>query len=213
MKMVIGQWTQPTFRTASWSQTPTFLKPSDFSAIEFDMYPVGNDARLYFELQNDSIGAEWHDAHQPRVCQAGQWNKVSVPLTDMNTGGHTFDVINIMEGNTGVTWYIDDMGLVHVSTSAGQQNTSLPAGFTLRQNYPNPFNGSTKIEFDLPHACLISLKLYNVLGQEVATLVNEIQEVGGKSVEFNAAQLPTGPYYYRLNASGFVATKKLLLIR
>jgi hypothetical protein len=99
------------------------------------------------------------------------------------------------------------------SSAVERLNGVLPKALALKQNFPNPFNSSTRIRFDLPRACLVSLKVYNVLGQEVATLVDEIREAGYESVEFNAARLASGVYYYRLNTSSFVDTKMLLLLK
>jgi hypothetical protein len=89
----------------------------------------------------------------------------------------------------------------------------LPAQFELEQNYPNPFNPSTKIRFTIPEAGLVTLKVYNLLGQEVITLLNEEQTSGVYEVTFDAAQLPSGIYFYSINAGDFVATKKMILLK
>jgi photosystem II stability/assembly factor-like uncharacterized protein len=89
----------------------------------------------------------------------------------------------------------------------------VPTEFGLSQNYPNPFNPSTTIRYELPHASRVSLKVYNVLGQEVATLVNETKPAGVHEVQFDAGSLASGFYYYQLKAGAFVGTKKLLLLR
>jgi hypothetical protein len=85
------------------------------------------------------------------------------------------------------------------------------------QNFPNPFNPSTKIQYSLENAAQVSLKVYNVLGSEVATLVNDRQEAGSYTVSFNADKatlgLPSGVYIYRLKAGSFVSTKKLVLMK
>jgi len=96
-----------------------------------------------------------------------------------------------------------------------------PDAFLLEQNYPNPFNPATKIKYTIPSVTLrqaqgdilVSLKVFDVLGNEVATLVNEHQQPGNYEVEFNADKLSSGVYYYQLRADNFVETKKMLLLR
>jgi hypothetical protein len=85
--------------------------------------------------------------------------------------------------------------------------------FALEQNYPNPFNPSTTIEFSIPLSAQVQLKVYNILGQEVATLVNENLKVGRHSVTFDASRLASGLYLYKINAGSFVSTKKMLLLK
>ncbi len=88
-----------------------------------------------------------------------------------------------------------------------------PMKFALMQNYPNPFNPSTVIHYVLPNGALVTLKVFNILGQEVAMLVNEFQTAGSKSVQFNGSSLTSGIYLYQLQAGDFTVTKKLVLIR
>ncbi len=89
----------------------------------------------------------------------------------------------------------------------------LPTEFVLHQNYPNPFNPSTVIDYDLPEAAYVHLTVYDMLGREVATIVNGTQDAGYKSVEFSAANLPSGIYTYRLTAGTYVEVKKMLLLK
>jgi len=88
-----------------------------------------------------------------------------------------------------------------------------PTEFMLYQNFPNPFNPATKITYTLPQKNYVALKIYNVLGKEVATLVNEKKPTGIYEVEFNAAKLPSGIYFYRIQAGSFFETKKMVLLR
>ncbi|HLF14754.1 MAG TPA: T9SS type A sorting domain-containing protein, partial [Bacteroidota bacterium] len=89
----------------------------------------------------------------------------------------------------------------------------VPSKFALSQNYPNPFNPTTAIEYELPEDAFVSLKVYNALGQEVATLVRGNQDAGYKYIEFDASGLPSGMYIYRLQAGKLAATMKMLLLR
>jgi hypothetical protein len=94
---------------------------------------------------------------------------------------------------------------------------AVPAGFALLQNYPNPFNPSTKIQYNLDKTAQVSLKVYNSLGHEVATLVNDRQEAGSHTVPFNTQNgirnLSSGVYFYRLEAGSFISMKKLILVK
>jgi photosystem II stability/assembly factor-like uncharacterized protein len=92
-------------------------------------------------------------------------------------------------------------------------NKTLPEYYKLFQNYPNPFNPSTTIRYELPMASHVTLKVYNILGQEVATLVNEKKEAGRYEVNFDGSKLPSGVYFYRIQAGAFTQTRKLLLLR
>lgn len=89
----------------------------------------------------------------------------------------------------------------------------LPFQYALSQNYPNPFNPVTTIEYSIPTAEQVTLRVFNMLGREVATLVEGIQAPGIHEVQFNAGNLPSGMYVYRLEASGFNETKKLILLK
>jgi len=93
------------------------------------------------------------------------------------------------------------------------QQEELPQAFSLDQNYPNPFNPVTTIEYGLPRTAHVELKVYSILGQEVKTLVDEIQDPGHQRVTFDAGNLATGVYLYRLQAAGFVETKKLMVMK
>ena len=120
-----------------------------------------------------------------------------------------------------VCGYPDENNQVVVSTSSLSNDdlTSLPMKFALNQNYPNPFNPSTQITFDVPVSTdIIQLSIYNVLGQNINTLVNSVMNAGTHTVEWNATDLSGSPvasgiYFYELRSESFTERKKMLLIR
>jgi len=131
----------------------------------------------------------------------------------------------ISEYGAGVWRRLRSEMLAGVETPVGR----LPSAFELNQNYPNPFNPSTRISYSVPPLAgrdlvrgadgqltavsFMSLKVYDVLGREVATLVNEEKRPGTYTVRWDATGLASGMYYYRMESGGFIETKKLLLLR
>ncbi len=103
--------------------------------------------------------------------------------------------------------------LTQIVTEISEETSLQPSEFNLEQNYPNPFNPSTKISWQSPTGTHQTLKVYDVLGNEVATLVNEEKPAGSYEVEFNASQLSSGVYFYKLTAGSFTDTKKMILLR
>jgi GH35 family endo-1,4-beta-xylanase len=93
------------------------------------------------------------------------------------------------------------------------ENAKLPSSYELKQNYPNPFNPTTNIQYNIPKTSIVSLRIYDVLGRLVQTLVNTEQKPGSYSVSFNAQNLSSGVYFYQINAGSFTQTKKLLLLK
>jgi photosystem II stability/assembly factor-like uncharacterized protein len=127
-------------------------------------------------------------------------NLSSINFTDANTGTVVGGYGTILRTATGgVTW-------VEPNQHAGS-----PRGYLLSQNYPNPFNPSTMIRYELPKACNVTLKIFNTLGQEVVSLVNERKESGYYQATWTA-NVPSGIYFYRLQAEEFVETRKMILL-
>lgn len=120
-------------------------------------------------------------------------------VTDANGGTYTAT----LEVSGGVALTKDQ----NTTEAAKEYKTELLA------NYPNPFNPSTRISYSLQKEGRVSLKIYNTLGQEVKTLVNEVKSAGIHSAEFDASNLPSGIYIYRMQSSEYVSTKKMLLIK
>jgi hypothetical protein len=98
-------------------------------------------------------------------------------------------------------------------TSSSPVTTQIPDDYKLEQNYPNPFNPLTKINFDIPKTGFVSVKIFDVLGKEIKMLVNEVKNAGSYSIEFDGSSLASGTYFYRMESGGFIATKKMILIK
>ncbi len=111
-----------------------------------------------------------------------------------------------------LNWFPDKKADWLTAVNDGELNVT-PKKFELSQNYPNPFNPSTLITYNLPAKSMVTLSVFNVIGQKIATLVNGVKNAGVHKVTFNAKNLPSGVYIYKLSAGAFTASKKMILIK
>jgi hypothetical protein len=150
-------------------------------------------------------------------------NNLFTIKNSVNPSGTITMTINGMFTPTGDqasgTWSVNVSGTIDSSNwgpvmvvSVEEAGGGIPERFVLAQNYPNPFNPSTTIRYDLPKAANVSFKIFNTLGQPVATLVDERKEPGYYTVQW-IASVPSGIYFYRLQAGEFVETKKMILLK
>jgi hypothetical protein len=121
-----------------------------------------------------------------------------------------FCLFTISSADVGIG--ISEVGTISSITGIEDENTS-PAGYFLNQNYPNPFNPSTEISFSLAKSSFVIFEVYNSLGQKVATLINNEMNSGSHKIKFNASNLSSGIYYYKIEAGEFREVKKMILIR
>jgi hypothetical protein len=98
-------------------------------------------------------------------------------------------------------------------TDVREDGGIVPSAYRLEQNYPNPFNPTTNIRYSIPNASHVSLKVYDVLGREVATLVNEEQSAGNYVADLDATNLSNGTYFYTLKAGAFTDTRKMMVLK
>jgi hypothetical protein len=110
-------------------------------------------------------------------------------------------------------WAFDGTLPTIIVTGVDLIGSSIPDRYILSQNYPNPFNPTTMIEFSMPQSGFASLRVYDLLGREIATLLNEEKPAGSFRASFDASHLTSGTYYYVLNAGNFTATKKMVLVK
>ena len=93
------------------------------------------------------------------------------------------------------------------------EETVLPQLFMLSQNFPNPYNAQTTISYSIPNNSLVQIQIFDVLGREILTLLNEEKAAGNYKINFNASNLTSGVYFYRLQAGDFVQTRKMILLK
>ncbi len=121
-------------------------------------------------------------------------------------------IANTPRVHLGSTFTVDDLSFGSAS-DVKELGINTPVSFALEQNFPNPFNPTTKIQFQIAEPRFVTLKVYNLLGEEVATLVNEQLPGGTYRAEFDAGNLPTGTYIYRLQAGEYSAVKKMIVVK
>ncbi len=121
-----------------------------------------------------------------------------------------YELINQREKNRDV-YIIKTMG--PEITELEHQAVKIATHYSLSQNYPNPFNPSTSIKYSIPQSSNVTLKVFDVLGSEIITLLNKEQSAGNYEVEFDGSDLTSGIYFYRLQAGDFVETKKMILLK
>ena len=136
--------------------------------------------------------------------------------SSLNTGMSANSVFTLEVDNFGHllagTWGNSIFRSVN-TTGIEDQVFETPTSYKLFQNYPNPFNPNTRIKYSIPKASFVLLKIYDLLGNEIAPLVNEEKSTGNYEIEFNGSNLSSGVYFYRIQAGNFIATKKFILIK
>ena len=115
-------------------------------------------------------------------------------------------------------WITGDSGMVLRTTDGGltfiqNLNNDIPGFYSLSQNYPNPFNPVTKVKFQIPKSSFVKLIIYDLLGREITTLVNQQFKPGTYEADWDATNYPSGVYFYKLITDEFIETKKMVLIK
>ena len=118
-----------------------------------------------------------------------------------------------IEGDSNYELYYITFPIEHSTLVGDPQNIQIPRVFALQQNYPNPFNPSTNIRYSIPQSSNVVIKVFDILGNEIETLVNEEKPVGSYEVDFNASELSSGIYFYKLQAGEFIQTKKMIILK
>jgi hypothetical protein len=165
----------------------------------------GNNNEIYYKRSTDG-GVSW--GADTRLTN----NSANSSYPSVSVSGQVVHVVwyDERDGNSEIYYKRDPtgnpFGIINI-------NSEIPKEFSLGQNYPNPFNPSTFIRFALSVAGMTNLKVYDILGREVATLVNEQLKPGTYEVVFNGTNYPSGVYYYVLKAGDFIENRKMVLIK
>ncbi len=211
--VVCGAVSPLTWPTGGW--------PNSDSSVAIFMF---NDGTHGDDVANDSIWSvnvtfPKYTVLRVQYKYGANWGLASNTGSNDNESSvgtdHFINLTNDMAtGKVENKWSVmGDMDLVDVTGVTERTDLGVPNRYDLSQNYPNPFNPTTNIQFAIPKSGLVTMKVYNLLGQEVATLVNEQKNAGTYQVDFNAANLTSGVYFYSITAGNYSVTKKMLLLK
>ncbi len=187
----------------------------------YQFSPVGSD-RLAFDfiLYKGGITGTGVAVGAAIVGAASGWQSFDIPFVYFTSDIPDLCILNvsIIGPATGSdyhsgSWMLVDNLAFSSSTAVNEQNSNVPDIFSLKQNYPNPFNPSTTISYSISKASYVKLRVYNVLGKELATLSDGFQSAGNHSVRFLASNMASGIYFYRLEAEGRSVVKQMLLVK
>ncbi|MCW5896196.1 MAG: T9SS type A sorting domain-containing protein [Bacteroidetes bacterium] len=178
----------------------------------------GNTAIVGGYGDNSNAGAMW-----VYIRSSGVWSQEGLKLVGTGAVGSPrqgYSVSLSLDGNTAIVGGFGDSGnagaaWVYTRGASGVwgQSEEVPQRFSLRQNYPNPFNPNTVITYDVAVSSRVLMSLYDALGREVRTLLDEEKTAGSYQIQFDASDLSTGVYYYQLRAGEFVETRKLIFLK
>jgi len=175
----------------------------DYTTVMFD--PPLNDPGSVF------IGFEWTSAVDDSF---GLISDVDGDGNGENRAWEKWSDGQYFPFTSSQSWELDvDLWLGAVVMTPTGVEIMHPAAFTLSQNYPNPFNPVTSINFQIPERGLVTIKVFDLLGNEIQTLLNEVKEMGSYSINFNAEDLSSGIYIYKISVNDYIASKKMILVK
>jgi len=160
-----------------------------------------------------AAGGSYGASYLLKTTNAGiSWNKMNTPYNNQLTSvcfPSSYDTGYIVGVTGSFLKTVDGGGFVGVNVIS----ENIPDQYFLHQNYPNPFNPVTTINFDLPKSGLVSIKVFDILGRQINTIVDEVMSAGNYKLDFNASDLASGSYFYRMTAGDFVAVKKFVVLK
>jgi subtilisin-like proprotein convertase family protein len=187
----------------------------DSAAICFDRYTLnavtGDIVTIFDDNADSALNNNRYTSFAPRIKPETSLNSI---FGGDNPFGKWRVVIN--DDANGDTGYVYALGIQlnnQTLVGTGQLTGIVPEKYGLSQNYPNPFNPVTNISFELPQSGQVKMTVFDILGKEVAVLVNEVKEAGVYNVDFDGSRFSSGVYFYKLETGSFTDTKKMLLVK
>ena len=188
------------FRSSNFSTiVTTYTKRINITDPSMDVTIIGN-----FYVQTSNIDPEFQQTGWWYDYFSGDSINVTNPSEYISMQPGEFHIYTTVKLPTPEPYIVDDVE---------KTNDVTATNFNLEQNYPNPFNPSTSIRYSIPKTSLVTLKVYDVLGREVAALVNEEKPIGTYQVNLDASSLASGIYFYKIQAGSFISTKKMILLK
>ncbi len=193
-------------------------KGRGFAKLDYDNDGDWDFVSINRELQDNGITVFLNDGTGHFTYELNCYQSLAtgdprgVVASDFDLDGKTdLAIVSRSLGDNDSLFVLYNTG--NVSGIIEENNQQIPENISLSQNYPNPFNPTTTIEYSIPQAGLVTIKIFDILGREITTLVNEEKQRGNHELKFNASNLASGIYFYRLQAGNFIDTKKMILLR
>lgn len=209
--------------TVQWTATGVIICTSANDQIKSQLVSDGNNGAYITWEDHRNVGNS--DIYAQRIASNAAINWPATGYLVCAAANNQSSPMIVSNGNLGaiVVWQdfrngnnfdIYETGFnISGFVATGNNGTSIPDEFSISQNYPNPFNPSTTINYQLPIAGNVKISIYDALGKNVGILVNKSQNAGNYNIEWNAANLPSGVYIYKIEAGSFTSSKKMMLIK
>ncbi len=174
-----------------------------------------DETQIILEYLDSAKSVKLDSIDLGKHSNTSDWKLISdSTIAPTNTRYIRIRLISTRHAGSNNDGYYDALSLIpNLTTNINLEEDYVPKEFTLLQNYPNPFNPTTKIRWQSPISSHQTLKIYDLLGREVATLVNEFKPAGSYEINFDASNLSSGVYYYQLRAGDFIEIKKMIYLK
>lgn len=195
----------------------------EYNGQDFTIYspPAGKEMGFIYSVAVDNNSNIWLSAEHGIFnfeVNTKKWTQYKYSDLGLMNGEPGSEVRQIAFDSKNNLWMSSNWGIVEfkpdgIVTGIRENKNQTPDSYLLSQNYPNPFNPSTIIKYQVPKESFVNIKVYNVIGKEIGTLVNENKQAGVYEVNFNASSLPSGVYFYRIISGNYTTIKKMMLLK